>query len=151
MRRPDFLALLVLPVALATLAACGNDDAAAMTGLEEARALLEQDVDQDGHGPERHLVRLQNELDLTDAQVAELRSILQEQRDEFQALHDGTRDEVMARHEALREIWPEMHGAMLSVLTEEQRARLEGLRRSHGSPDGHMGSHGPRGDGHPGS
>ena len=116
MRKPDFLTLLVLPVAVVAVAACGNDDAAAMTGLEEARVLFEQDADESGHGPERHLLRLQDELNLTGTQVAELRLIFERQRDEFQALHDGSREARMARHEALRESWPEVHRAMLSVL-----------------------------------
>jgi Spy/CpxP family protein refolding chaperone len=154
MRKQVFLTMLILPVALGALAACGNDEPAGMTGLDGAQALFAQDAGQDGpagHGAERHLARLQEKLDLTDGQVAELRSIFEEQREELQALHESSREERMARHEALRETWPAIHEKMLSVLTEEQRSRLDELKRSHGSGGAHMGSNGPRGDGHPGS
>jgi hypothetical protein len=154
MRNRDFVTILLLPIALGALAACGNDEAAGMTGLGEAQALFAQDAGQDGHvgdGAARHLARLQEKLDLTDEQVAGLRSIFEEQREELQALHAGSREERMARHEALREAWPVMHEKMLSILTEDQRSRLDELKRSHGPGGAHLRSHGPRGDGHPGS
>lgn len=152
MRKRDFMIMLLLPVALGALAACGNDEAAGMTGLEEAQALLAQDAGQDGHighGAEQHLARLQDKLDLTDEQVAELRSIFEEQREELQALHAGSREERMERHEALQKAWPVTHERILSVLTEEQRSQLVELKRSHGPGGTHLRSHGPRGNGHP--
>ena len=152
MRKRDIATMLLLPVALGALAACGNDETASMTGLEEAQALFAQDAGLDrhiGHGAERHLAGLQEKLDLTDEQVAELRSIFEEQREELQALHAGSREERMERHEALQKAWPVMHERMLSVLTEEQQSQLEELKRSHGPGGGHLSSHGPRGAGHP--
>jgi Spy/CpxP family protein refolding chaperone len=100
------------------------------------------------HGPpdpERHLTRLREELDLTDAQVAELRTIFEEQHGKFEALHESAPEDREARHEAFQALREETHERLSQVLTEEQRQRFEELKRSH---EGHRG---PRGDGHRGS
>jgi len=97
------------------------------------------------HDPEEHLSRLTEALDLTDAQVAEIRAIFEEQRPKFEALHGDASEDREGRREAFMELREETHARVSAVLTEEQRARFEELKRSH---EGH---HGPRGGGHRGS
>ncbi|HKY59923.1 MAG TPA: hypothetical protein VJP59_02830 [Gemmatimonadota bacterium] len=81
--------------------------------------------------PERHLARLQEELGLTEAQVAELRTIFEEQHAKLDALEESAPED---RREAFRALREETHARLSQVLTEEQRARFEELKRSH---DGH--------------
>jgi Spy/CpxP family protein refolding chaperone len=92
--------------------------------------------------PERHLARLQERLDLTDAQVAQFRAIFEEQRAKFQALRESAPEDHEALHEAFGELHEETHERMSAVLTEEQRQRFEELKRSR--------AHGPRGPWHKG-
>jgi Spy/CpxP family protein refolding chaperone len=92
-----------------------------------------------GHDPEQHLARLQEKLDLTDAQVVEIRAIFKEQRAKFQALHESAPEDREGRHEAFSELHAEIHERVSAVLTEEQRQRLEELMRSHARPHGAWG------------
>lgn len=62
------------------------------------------------HGPEaaaRHLERMTSDLDLDEAQVARLRTIMEAQHAKMRALHDET------------------HAQITEVLTPAQRARFE--------------------------
>ncbi len=138
MRKRHFLTILIaLPIlTVGALTACENDDE--MTGLEEAEAAALAQAD--GEGPERHLARLQEELDLTDDQVTRLRAIFEEQHAKFEALRENAPEDPEARHEAFHALWEETHESVSAVLTEEQRQRLEELRESR---DGfHGGFHG---------
>ena len=90
-----------------------------------------------GHGPlgrwdpEQHLARLQEELDLTDEQVAQIRAIFEEHRAKVQALRESAPDDRDARHEAFHELHQEVHDRVRAVLTEEQRERFDELKDSH--------------------
>jgi Spy/CpxP family protein refolding chaperone len=86
--------------------------------------------------PERHLARLQEKLDLTDSQVAQIRAIFEEQRAKFQALRENAPEDREAVHDAFRVLHEETHERMSKVLTEEQRERVEELMESHTGPRG---------------
>lgn len=126
-------------LAIGTLTACENGEEA--TGLEAEAAIALADE----RGVEGHLGKLQETLDLSDAQVAELRAIFEEQHETLRALHEGAPEDHEARHAAFREQMAEVHERMSAVLTEEQRQRLEEHVRSR------AGSGGPRGGWHRGS
>ena len=139
MRKQNLLILLFgLPLlALGALTACGQDEDA--TGPQDAQAALTQ---AGGEKAEQHLARLQEELDLTDTQVAELRTIFEEQREKFAALRDSAPEDREARRDAFHELAAETNERLNGVLTEEQQQRFEELRASRG-PHGFGGPHGP--------
>lgn len=142
MRKQNLLTVLIglALLAIGGLTACENDEE--VTGLEGAQAAIAQAGER---GFEGHLGRLQEELDLTEAQVTELRTIFQTRHEELRALHESAPEDHEARHAAFRELRADVHERLSAVLTEEQRQRLEEIVRSH------AGSHGPRGGWHRGS
>jgi Spy/CpxP family protein refolding chaperone len=90
------------------------------------------------------MLRLMNQLNLTDAQREQIRAIedrfessTKSQREELRRLHDSTQGEpsadAQARWQALRaELGQAMrarHQEVLNVLTQEQRAQLEQMKR----------------------
>ena len=135
MQKTHFLTLLIaLPFfAVGALTACEDEDDVA--GLEDAQAVITAG----GERAERHLARLQEELNLTDSQVTQLRAIFEKKHEEFQALHAMAPEDREARREEFRELWAETRASVSEVLTDEQEARLEELHESRG----HHGFHGP--------
>ena len=78
------------------------------------------------HDPERKIEHLREALDLTDAQVAQARSILAEQGEKHRALAEGeSRDALRALHE-------ETHARLVAILDETQKAKLEEMKARHG-------------------
>ncbi|MEX2527598.1 MAG: hypothetical protein WEA09_08160 [Gemmatimonadota bacterium] len=73
--------------------------------------------------------RVSRDLDLTEAQTAELERLLQAQRQRLNATMDGIRPRM-------KEIVAETHAEFLELLTPEQRARFDELR-SRSSDHGH--------------
>lgn len=65
--------------------------------------------------------RVSRDLDLTDAQTAELERLLQAQRQQLDATMDGIRPRM-------KEIVAETHEEFLELLTPEQRTRFDELR-----------------------
>jgi len=101
--------------------------AAGALALAVATPALAQDPDVGhGHDPEKRIEWLQETLDLSDAQVAELRTIFAEQAEKHREL-PGSEDRE-AKH-ALRR---ETHERLAAVLTEEQREKLGNLREHGG-------------------
>lgn len=140
MQERSLLTLLMVPLLLAAVATAACDGESEMTGVEAQAIEIAQASDE---GAERHLARLQENLDLTDAQVADLRAIFEEQHAKFQALRDDTPEDREARRETFRELRAETHQRISAVLTEEQQERLEELGRSHGRFHGPRGGHDP--------
>jgi Spy/CpxP family protein refolding chaperone len=97
------------------------------------------------HDPEEHLAKLQEELDLTDPQVEQIRAIFTEQHAKFEQLRDDEGDRE-SKHEAFRKLREETHERIAAVLTEEQRSRLEEIHAEyherHGGRDGGPGHEG---------
>lgn len=102
-----------------------------------------QDSERRKHDPEKHLSRLQEELDLNDQQVEQIRAIFAEQHARFEALREESGDRESKR-EAFRQLREESHERIQAVLTEDQRARLEELHAEFKERHGHgPGGHGP--------
>ncbi|MGH7570388.1 MAG: Spy/CpxP family protein refolding chaperone [Gemmatimonadota bacterium] len=99
------------------------------------------------HDPEEHLARLQEELDLTDSQVEQIRAIFEEQHPKFEQLHKQEGDDSESKREASRQLYEETHQRIIAVLTEEQRSRLEELHAEYQERHGGRG-HGPGHEGH---
>ncbi|MGH7567120.1 MAG: hypothetical protein ACREK2_09845 [Gemmatimonadota bacterium] len=78
------------------------------------------------HDPEKRIERLKQSLDLTDAQVTEVRAILAEQAEKGRALKESE------DHRGLRALHRETHDRLASVLDETQRTKLEELRKRVG-------------------
>lgn len=109
--------------------------AAGLMALAVASPALAQDASaRPGHDPEKRIERLTEALDLTDAQIAEIRSIFAEQAEKRQELKAGGDREAMRAH------MRQTHERMVSVLTEEQREKLGTLRehrdKKHEKHDG---------------
>lgn len=81
-----------------------------------------------GHGrhgdPEARLQHMTQELQLTPAQVEQLRRVFAEQRASREARREEAREERHAAHEAMR-------ARVESILTPEQRQRAQALRQTH--------------------
>jgi Spy/CpxP family protein refolding chaperone len=81
-----------------------------------------------GHGrhgdPEARLQHMTEELQLTPAQVEQLRRVFAEQRASREARREEAREERHAAHEAMR-------ARVESILTPEQRQRAQTLRQTH--------------------
>lgn len=110
--------------------------AAGIAGLALAGPAQAQDAGARPHmmDPEKRIERLDETLDLTDAQKAEIRSIFAEQAERGRALRGGGDREAMREH--MREHMRETHERVAGVLTAEQREKLESLReeRHEGHP-----------------
>jgi hypothetical protein len=89
------------------------------------------------HDPERKIEHLREALDLTDAQVAQARSILAEQGEKHRALAEGE------DREARRTLHEETHARLVAILDETQKAKLEEMKGSRGEGRG-----GHDGEGH---
>jgi hypothetical protein len=89
------------------------------------------------HDPERKIEHLREALDLTDAQVAQARSILAEQGEKHRALAEGE------HREGMRALHEETHARLVAILDETQKAKLEEMKGSHGE-----GRRGHDGEGH---
>ena len=99
-----------------------------------------------GHDPEEHLAKLQEELDLTDQQVEQIRAIFAEQHSKFEELHAQEDADRESRREAFRQLHEETHERIKAVLTEEQQARLEELHAEYKERHGHEPGYGGHGD-----
>jgi len=92
------------------------------------------------HGPpgaEQHLARLDEALDLSDAQSAELLELLQTAEAERQALHERIMSEYRPEICALMQ---DTEAGIVAVLTPEQAATFEELKESrHGHHSGRWG------------
>lgn len=97
--------------------------AAGVIALAVASPALGQDAEAPRmHDPEKRIEHLAEELDLTDAQLAEVRAIFAEQAEKRRDL-DGQED-----REAMRAHVRATHERLASVLTAEQREKLGELR-----------------------
>jgi protein CpxP len=85
-----------------------------------------------GHDPEKRIEMLQEKLDLTDQQVAEVRAIFAEQGEKLRALKESE------DREGFRALHEETHERLAAVLDDEQRQKLEALREEH---EQHRGGH----------
>lgn len=113
---------------------------AGFAALVVASPALAQDAPaRPGHDPEKRIERLTEVLDLTDAQIAEIRSIFAAQAEKRQEL------KASGDREAMRAHMRETHRRLSSILTEEQREKLESLREHRGEMrDGRHGADGHR-------
>lgn len=78
-----------------------------------------------GHDPEKRIEHLREALDLTDEQVAQVRTIFSESEERRRALRES-RD-----REGMRALHEEIHGRVAAVLDETQREKFESLKREH--------------------
>lgn len=93
-----------------------------------------------GAGPKGMFIqRLQKELSLSDEQVQQIGSVLEEEREMHQALFakkaqgEGDRDDFRDRMDALHR---KTDARVASILTSDQMERFQALRRPPGFPDG---------------
>ena len=128
-----WLGILAGLVALAATPALAQDEAPADKPRHEGR---HAGGERRGHDPEKRLDHLREALDLTDAQITEIRSIFAEQAEKRQEL------KASGDREAMRAHMRQTHERMASVLTEEQREKLGTLREHRGEKHGqHDGDH----------
>ena len=78
-----------------------------------------------GHDPEKRIEHLREALDLTDEQVAQVRTIFSESEERRRALRES-RD-----REGMRALHEEIHGRLAAVLDETQREKFESLKGEH--------------------
>ena len=90
-----------------------------------------------GHDPEKRIEMLQETLDLTEQQVAEVRAIFSERGEKLRTLRESE------DREAFRALHEETHTRLTALLDETQRQKLEALREEH---EQHRGGH-KNGDG----
>lgn len=128
-----WLGILAGLVALVSTPALAQDEAQAEKPRHERR---HADGERRDHDPEKKIERLREALDLTDAQVAQVRSIFAEQGEKHRALKESD------DREGLRALHEETHGRLAALLDETQRATLEEMKERHG--EGHRG-HGGEG------
>ena len=97
-------------------------------GVTEARGPRGHHGHRRGHGrhgdPEARLQHMTQELQLTPAQVEQLRRVFAEQRASREARREEAREERFAAREAMR-------ARVESILTPEQRQRAQALRQTH--------------------
>ena len=101
-----------------------------------------------GHDPEEHLAKLQEELNLNDQQVEQIRAIFAEQHAKFEELHAQEDADRESRREAFRQLHEETHERIKAVLTDEQQARLEELHAEFKARHGHEPGEGRHGEHH---
>lgn len=91
---------------------------------------------------EKRLERMTTELDLSEAQIAEIRAIQQKYAPQVEALHtarlngEGDHEKMKTLHQSIRQ-------DIKAVLTPSQREKMKTMRGHHHGPHGHRG-HGPR-------
>jgi Spy/CpxP family protein refolding chaperone len=112
----------VLALAIATPALA--QDEAPGESQTEAR-VHERHHGEGGHDVEKRIEHLREALELSDAQVTQMRGIFAEHSEKFRELKEA--EDRDALH-ALRE---ELHDRFAAVLTETQREKLATLRREH--------------------
>ena len=97
-----------------------------------------------GHGrggrenPERRLERLQRQLNLTEAQVTQVKALFEEGRTKMEALHANTAVADEDKRAQGMAIHKEEHEKLVALLTPEQKTKFEAMEQ-------HMREHGPRG------
>ena len=78
-----------------------------------------------GHDPEKRIEHLRETLDLSDEQVAQVRTLFSEREDRHRELREN-RD-----REGLRALHEEIHQRLAAVLDDTQREKFESLKREH--------------------
>lgn len=110
-------------------------------------ALAQEQGVRRGHDPEKRIEMLEEKLDLTEEQVAQVRAIFAEQAEKHRALRES------ADREGFRALHEETHGRLVAELDDAQREKLEALHEEHKQ---HRGGHengegrGHDGEGHSG-
>jgi len=115
MKKPILAALAALTLSLAIAAA----PILAQTAPGQARA----------HGGK--LKKIANELNLTNAQKAQLKPIFQSARQQARAIKADTSLTPEARKAKLKELGRSARQQMLAILTPEQRAKLKAINQAH--------------------
>ena len=77
------------------------------------------------------LKKLSNELELTDAQKAQLRPILMGAHRQAEAIKEDTTLTPEARKAKMRELGRSTRQQMQAILTPEQREKLKAIRQEH--------------------
>lgn len=163
MKSRTLLATLVVGGALATAAALPLTATAFDGGSGAVRAHR-------GHGAGARILRMADELGLSDAQKAEVQGILESARPAAQALRQDMRGTLRALDQAItsgadndtiaelaieahglraegRELKKEVRQQIGAVLTPEQKAELKEMRQARRGERGGKGGHGGRGGG----
>ena len=84
-----------------------------------------------GHHGGGKLKKLSNELELTDAQKAQLRPILMGAHQQAEAIKGDTTLTPEARKTKMRELGRSTRQQMQAILTPEQREKLKAIRQEH--------------------
>lgn len=87
-----------------------------------------------GHDPEKRIEHLREALDLTDEQVAQVRTIFSESEERRRALRES-RD-----HEGMRALHEEIHERVAAILDETQREKFESFKSEHRARHGDHGA-----------
>lgn len=93
-----------------------------------------------GMSPEQHMEMLARRLNLTDAQKAQVKQLIEKHRSEIDAINNEklTRDERMQKMKALHQ---QMQSEMKGILTPEQQKKFEQMHQNmrKGRRHGHRG------------
>jgi Spy/CpxP family protein refolding chaperone len=100
--------------------------------LEKAKAMPKERKrgEKGGHG--MAMGRVANELNLTDAQKAQLKPMFQQQREQMQALKADTSLTQDQKREKMQQLRADGRKQFLSVLTPEQQQKLREMRAKRG-------------------
>ena len=108
--------------------------------LEKAQALHKEGKRGEKGGRGMAMGRVANELNLTDAQKAQLKPMFQQQREQMQALKADTSLTQDQKREKMQQLRADGRKQFLSVLTPEQQQKLRDMRAKHGERKGETNS-----------
>ncbi len=97
-------------------------------------------------GPDRHLLMLQHELELSPEQVSQLKPVFAEQRAKMDALHANTALTQQEIHAQMAAIHEDFEAKIHAVLTPGQKAKYDEMQANRRA---HMQGRGPGGDSAP--
>lgn len=89
----------------------------------------------------KHLDKMKAELNLSDDQVAKLKSTQQATHDKMKAIHDNASLDRTAKMQQMKAIRKDMKGNLDKILTPEQKAKWQGMKKDHMNRGGHRKFH----------
>jgi Spy/CpxP family protein refolding chaperone len=103
--------------------------------LAALAAAISLPVQAGDHGPGDHMDRIQQELNLSDQQAAQVKEIMKEQRDKGRALFENAADDREKARTEMQALHEETMARLGKVLNTEQMAKME---RMHEERMAHM-------------
>ncbi|WP_291726242.1 Spy/CpxP family protein refolding chaperone [Bernardetia sp.] len=88
-----------------------------------------------GKHHEERLEKMKEELDLSDAQVEQIKALHEKKREEMKKLRSEAKEENEERRAKMKAHHKEMKAEIDKILTPEQRKKAEALRAEHKDPE----------------